>query len=65
MEILTKQQLKKFMDDRPLLTPAGLSKEAGLAEATIRKLFSEKDSRKLTKYISDKLLPVMKKYGYQ
>jgi len=60
-KILTKEQLKKFMEERPMVSPAGLSKEAGLAECTVRFLFTQ--NRNITKRISDKLIPVMQKYG--
>lgn len=61
MEI-NKIKLIAFLDERPALTNRALAKEAGISEVTIRRIKSGESE--ITPRTSEKLLPVLKKYGY-
>ena len=61
--MLTIQNLRAFIDERPLLTALGISKEAGIkSDSLLNKVL--KGDRNLTQKVIDKILPVLKKYGY-
>lgn len=62
-EFLTIEDLKTFFADRPSISPSSFSMEAGFADRHVRQLLS--GERRLTDQAADKLLPVMKKYGFQ
>lgn len=61
---LTKETLKVWLDLRPALSPRLLSIEAGLNMNYIYQLYN-KNKRSLTQEGSEKLLPVLRKYGWQ
>lgn len=60
---MTLKDLRKFMEDRPNLSVHGLEQEAGIGQSTIWKAFSR--NTELSKDTVEKLLPVLKKYGYK
>lgn len=59
---MTIQQLQKFMSERPLLTAHGLARESGISPRLMDYII--KGERTLTDRTTDKLYPVLKKYGY-
>ena len=60
---LTKETLKVWLDLRPALSPRLLALEAGLNMNYIYQLYN-KNNRSLTQDGIEKLLPVLKKYGW-
>lgn len=57
------EALKKFLAERPALKPEGIGKEAGLPVGYMKKLLSKERSLNATQI--NRLLPVLKKYGYK
>lgn len=56
-------RLKKFIDERPSLVIKVLEEEAGLPQSCMGKIL--RGERKLTQTYIQRLLPVLKKYGYK
>jgi chromosome partitioning protein len=56
-------KLKKFFDERPALKPDGVGKEAGLPQSLLGKIL--RGERTLTDTYIQRLLPILKKYGYK
>jgi len=54
--------LKTFINKRPLLTMRGLSVESGISDGLLGKIL--RGDRKMTDNVREKLLPVLKKYGF-
>ncbi len=54
--------LKKFLAERPAISVNRIEKDSGLAQGYINKMLSGKFG--LTQKTADKILPVLKKYGY-
>ena len=55
-------KIKEFLSTRPQLTAYGLEQESKLSDGTLFKAL--KGERGLSKNAYEKLLPVLKKYGY-
>ena len=60
-ETLTLEQLQKFFENRPTLSPHGISKEADLSGSLVGKIL--RGERTLSEETISKLLPVLIKYG--
>lgn len=60
---LTLTQLQKFFDDRPAISQRAIGLEANLSDSLINKIL--KGTRELTQETSDKLLPILEKYGFK
>lgn len=61
---LTKLQLQAFLTERPAISLRKLSLESGLHENAINQLFNG-CNRNLTKSMSDKLIIILPKYGFE
>lgn len=61
---LTKETLRQFLDDRPGISPRGLSLHAGLNENYINQLYN-KSNRSLTGEAKVKLMKVLLLYGWK
>ena len=59
---MTIEELKQFFEERPALSVNGINKEAGFSVSYLGKVVREE--RVLSQNIVDKLLPILKKYGY-
>lgn len=60
---MTIEQLKKFFGERPSLSVRGVAAEAGLSNSYLSQIFM--GGRPLSQKSIDKLLPIVKKYGYK
>lgn len=60
---MTIEELKAFFSERPTLTNKGISREAGLSINFLGQIL--RGEKKLTSDTSNKLLPILKKYGYK
>jgi hypothetical protein len=54
--------LKEFFNQRPALSFAGICREAGITHQYLRMILN--GERNMTESTKEKLLPVIKKYGY-
>jgi len=61
--MLTVEQIRAFLSERPLLTKRGLSIESGISESLLGKIL--RGDQGLTKNVSCKLDPVIRKYGFK
>lgn len=61
--MITVEQIRAFLTERPLLTNRGVSKEAGLSDAYLGKVLT--GHLRLTDNAIEKLKPILEKYGYQ
>jgi hypothetical protein len=61
--MLTTNKLRAFLIERPSLKPQGLCSEALIGKNTI--FMALKRGSKLSKKTIEKLLPILKKYGYE
>jgi hypothetical protein len=59
---MTIEELKQFFEERPALSVRGVNDDAGLSQSYLGKVL--RGERTLSQNIIDKLLPVLKKYGY-
>ena len=59
---MTKKEIEQFLESRPSLSKAGFCREAGVSYQMIDYIIAGK--RNLTEETSNKLEPVMKKYGW-
>jgi len=59
---MTKKDIQQFLEERPSLSKRGFAREAGLTYQLIDYIIAGK--RTLTDDTAEKLLPVMKKYGW-
>ena len=59
---MIKTDLQNFLESRPALSKSAFAREAGVSYQMIDYIISGK--RNLTKKTSDKLIPIMKKYGW-
>lgn len=59
---MKKEDIEKFFKDRPALSKSSLCKEAKISKGLLDMII--KGERTLTQDTIDKLLPVLKKYGY-
>ena len=60
--MMKKTDLQNFLESRPALSKSAFAREAGISYQMIDYIISGK--RNLTKKTSDKLIPIMKKYGW-
>jgi hypothetical protein len=56
------EKIKAFLAGRPAITAHALEKEAGIPQAYLSKL--RKEGKPITDKLFNRLLPVLKKYGY-
>lgn len=61
--MLTVEQIRAFLAERPLLTQRGLSLEAGISDSLLGKIL--RGNQGLTQSVSDKLKPILVKYGFK
>lgn len=61
---MTLEQLKQFLAERPALTPYALEQEINAHNGAISKALAGIPGRNISKKTWDKLIPVLKKYGY-
>lgn len=61
--MITIEELKAFMLERPLLTPRGIGLASDVSEGLLGKIM--KGDRRLTEDVARKILPVIIKYGYK
>jgi DNA transposition AAA+ family ATPase len=61
--MLTVDQIRAFLAERPLLTQRGLSLEAGISDSLLGKIL--RGNQGLTQSVSDKLEPILVKYGFK
>jgi transcriptional regulator with XRE-family HTH domain len=59
---MTVEELKQFFEERPALTMRGINDHAGLSDNYLNRILRE--DRKISQKTLDKLLPVLKIYGY-
>ncbi|EAY24098.1 hypothetical protein [Microscilla marina] len=59
---MTIEELKKFFEEHPSLSINGVNNEAGLTDSYLGKILGGK--RPLSQKTVEKLLPVLKRYGY-
>lgn len=59
---MNKQDIEQFLESRPSLSKAGLCREVGITPQYLNAIL--RDARPMTEDVSDKLLPVMQKYGW-
>ena len=59
---MTRQDLKDFFNQRPALAKEPFAEESGISHRLLFYLLEEK--RNLTERTAKKLLPVMRKYGW-
>lgn len=57
------EEIWTFLNERPLLTQRGLSLEAGISDSLLGKIL--RNNQNLTKKVSDKLEPILRKYGFK
>ena len=57
------EEIRVFLAERPLLTQRGLSLEAGISDSLLGKIL--RGNRGLTQGVSDKLEPILRKYGFK
>lgn len=62
-KMITVEQIRVFLDERPLLTNRGVSKEAGLSDSYLGKVI--RGDLKLTENSIEKLKPILSKYGFK
>jgi hypothetical protein len=60
---MTREELNQFLSERPQLTPAGISKEAGKGRNALSNSLTKPGP--ISPKILSWLLPVLKKYGYE
>jgi hypothetical protein len=58
---MTKSELNKFFAERPSVSVAGIAKEAGYSGRYLQMILD--GDRPITDSASDKLKPIIKKYG--
>lgn len=61
--MLTTDQLRAFLDERPAISASAFSVHAGFSDKHVRQLLA--GDRRLTDEAAAKLVPVMQLYGYQ
>lgn len=61
--MLTVEQIRAFLAERPLLTQRGLSLESGISDSLLGKIL--RGNQGLTQSVSDKLEPILRKYGFK
>lgn len=61
--MLKLEEIRVFLTERPLLTQRGLSLESGISDSLLGKIL--KGQRNMTKDVSDKLEPTLRKYGFK
>jgi len=59
---MTTEELKLFFAERPALSVRGVNDDAGLSDNYLNKILRE--NRKLSQKNIDKLMPILRKYGY-
>ena len=57
------EQIRTFLTDRPLLTQRGLSLISGISDSLLGKIL--RGRRNMTKDVSAKLEPTLRKYGFK
>ena len=57
------EQIRTFLTDRPLLTQRGLSLISGISDSLLGKIL--RGRRNMTKDVSAKLEPILRKYGFK
>jgi plasmid maintenance system antidote protein VapI len=60
--MITLDQIRTFLADRPLLTQRGISLESGVSDSLLGKIL--RGERSMTPDVAAKLEPVLKKYGF-
>lgn len=60
--VMTKQDLERFLESRPAINRSAFCREAGITPQYLNMIF--RDERPMTEAVSDKLEPVMQKYGW-
>ena len=61
--MLTVDQIRAFLLERPLLTQRGLSLESGISDSLLGKIL--RGQRNMTSDVSAKLEPILRKYGFK
>lgn len=56
-------EIRVFLTERPLLTQRGLSLESGISDSLLGKIL--RGQRNMTEDVSDKLEPILRKYGFK
>lgn len=59
---MTTEELKQFFAERPALSVRGVNDDAGMSDNYLGRILRE--NRKISQKTIDKLLPVLRKYGY-
>lgn len=59
---MTLEELKHFFEERPALSVRGVNDDAGLSDNYLNKILRE--NRELSQKTLEKLIPVLRKYGY-
>lgn len=65
---LTNEKLRQFFAERPSLPARGVSREAGISSSLMSKMLKDEDDKNfktLTVKTSEKLKPVLIKYGFE
>jgi len=61
--MITVEQIRAFLAERPLLTQRGLSLESGISDSLLGKIL--RGQRNMTEDVSAKLEPILRKYGFK
>jgi plasmid maintenance system antidote protein VapI len=61
--MLKLEEIRVFLTERPLLTQRGLSLESGISDSLLGKIL--RGQRNITEDVSDKLEPILRKYGFK
>lgn len=61
--MLTIEQIRAFLAERPLLTQRGLSLESDISDSLLGKIL--RGQRNMTEDVSAKLYPILRKYGFK
>jgi len=61
--MLKLEEIRVFLTERPLLTQRGLSLESGISNSLLGKIL--RGQRNMTEDVSDKLEPILRKYGFK
>jgi hypothetical protein len=61
--MLKLEEIRAFLTERPLLTQRGLSLESGISDSLLGKIL--RGQRNMTEDVSDKLEPILRKYGFK
>lgn len=61
--MLKLEEIRAFLIERPLLTQRGLSLESGISDSLLGKILI--GQRNMTEAVSNKLEPILRKYGFK